>query len=668
MDKYGAEQGLAGVKWDIFIAISMDGFEAFKNKGYSVWPLAALMLNLPPHARYQVKNTLPFLFVPGPKQPKDLQSFLLPLVNELCEIDRIGGVRLKFYDGVERLVRVHLMWVGGDIPGSSKMGGLVGSTGKCCCRACRMAGVLSHHGHYYYPSMITDQGRLCRVYDISNPPMRTDQSIEEAYDKLASSSTQRERTLVQRDTGITQPTVLSSVSTIVLFTSFPLNIMHLFSNISKEMQCIWQGLYPEFHGQPFVLSKHALQTIDATLLKMGSWISSDFGSKPKAMSRFKEWKASDHNCFIMDYSLAVLHQVLPQKFLKGWALFVELTTLCYCPQLSEDDVVRVGVLSRLFLQHYEREYYQYDRKNAKLCKSVFHMLIHLEQGIRDCGSLSGASQFWMERYIGWIVGRLHSRSLAAASLTKNSLDWECFRIYFEEPFIREDQLYNSTLAAGNYCLLGPSWDEDIDSSDNSAMGFKRMLKSYLCRKYAKLTASQASALYDQVNCFKVWSRMRLIVGTTTQVVGMTSARRHSEAYRRPEARADYFVLAEMEEDDDYIGSYYGRVRKILSFENDVAAAGNVGYEGHLSTVHKVAVIEWAVNVNTVEYSPRLLHRYSTGSLERVFSGRSIEDVVVIKRQIGIAIQNASSSASGSRAPRTYFIDPIAVHDSVEDKE
>lgn len=38
LEKYGPEQ----VQWDFFIAISMYGFEAFRNKSYSVWPQAGI--------------------------------------------------------------------------------------------------------------------------------------------------------------------------------------------------------------------------------------------------------------------------------------------------------------------------------------------------------------------------------------------------------------------------------------------------------------------------------------------------------------------------------------------------------------------------------------------------------------------------------------------------
>lgn len=73
---YGEES----MEFDIFLAASTDGFEAFKNKQYDVWPLVAINFNLLPDQRFLIQNIIPLAFVPGPKEPKDLQSFIQPLL------------------------------------------------------------------------------------------------------------------------------------------------------------------------------------------------------------------------------------------------------------------------------------------------------------------------------------------------------------------------------------------------------------------------------------------------------------------------------------------------------------------------------------------------------------------------------------------------------------
>ena len=171
-DLHGGEENL---KDDIFIAVSTDGFQAFKRKSYDVWPIIGTICNLPPNMRFAVKNVLPFAFVPGPTEPTNLQSFLKPLVRELQEINKDGGVKLQFYDGSTRKVRVHLLLFTGDLPAVKKCSGLKGHNGKCPCRFCLIVGVWSpHHRHYYYPSRIASEGGgMDELFDPNSLEVRT---------------------------------------------------------------------------------------------------------------------------------------------------------------------------------------------------------------------------------------------------------------------------------------------------------------------------------------------------------------------------------------------------------------------------------------------------------------------------------------------------------------
>lgn len=54
-------------------------------------PVILINLNLPPDERYRIENILASVLIPGPSEPKDLNSFLRPLVDELHLLD--GGVQ-----------------------------------------------------------------------------------------------------------------------------------------------------------------------------------------------------------------------------------------------------------------------------------------------------------------------------------------------------------------------------------------------------------------------------------------------------------------------------------------------------------------------------------------------------------------------------------------------
>jgi hypothetical protein len=50
--------------------------------------LPIINLNLPPEERVKVENIMASMVIPGPQKPKELDTFLQPLVEELKRLDR----------------------------------------------------------------------------------------------------------------------------------------------------------------------------------------------------------------------------------------------------------------------------------------------------------------------------------------------------------------------------------------------------------------------------------------------------------------------------------------------------------------------------------------------------------------------------------------------------
>src|SRR5258708_27548263 len=63
----------------------LDGFQIFKAQrdgGTTCWPLITLNFNLPPEICTWLMHIIPLSIIPGPKAPKDFNSFLHPFVDE----------------------------------------------------------------------------------------------------------------------------------------------------------------------------------------------------------------------------------------------------------------------------------------------------------------------------------------------------------------------------------------------------------------------------------------------------------------------------------------------------------------------------------------------------------------------------------------------------------
>lgn len=81
------EEGYFADERDIALIGSTDGYQIFKQKTDDCWVIMFINANLPPNERIKKENLLISAIIPGPNQPKNFNSFLRPIVNELKELE-----------------------------------------------------------------------------------------------------------------------------------------------------------------------------------------------------------------------------------------------------------------------------------------------------------------------------------------------------------------------------------------------------------------------------------------------------------------------------------------------------------------------------------------------------------------------------------------------------
>ncbi len=77
------EEGYFLDERDIALIGSTDGYQIFKQKTDDCWVVMFINANLPPSERVKKENLLISAIIPGPNQPKNFNSFLRPIINEL---------------------------------------------------------------------------------------------------------------------------------------------------------------------------------------------------------------------------------------------------------------------------------------------------------------------------------------------------------------------------------------------------------------------------------------------------------------------------------------------------------------------------------------------------------------------------------------------------------
>ena len=442
------------VRWDVFISVSCDGFQTFQNARYDCWPVVAMLENLPPDVRFLLRNTVPLGVIKGPSEVIRLDSFLTPLVEEVNSLNANGGTKFEFWDGAVRRVQVHILFMKGDAPAIAKLSGTTGVNGVFPCRFCAISGTKAEGcTHNYYPSAFRVQdgksgrSRMERHFYPNALPLRRTQDVQEVWRKHETLRSQNARTLLAKSTGIKPRTAVFDLPSIDPYTSFPIDLMHMVMNLVKDFMGFWKGehmcAFRKEGGslvyEDFVVDAKGWEMIDKEMEAIGFGTSQDvFGVRPRGTGEYKNWKAAECKAFILWYAPIVLQGHLPARYMKGVETFSRLMELCHRRSLTEEDVLKIRSLSLSFYNHFEKEYYRFEKARVRVCKTHLHYILHLAENVRLCGPLVNPSQFWMERFLGFIKHGLHATVRAAESLTENAkLGESCKLMFGEHVFVSE---------------------------------------------------------------------------------------------------------------------------------------------------------------------------------------------------------------------------------------
>ena len=124
---------------DIALGLATDGVNPWRRRKSTFWPILLYNFNLPPEVRFHDDNAICIGEVPGPEKPKDMDSFLYPVVQELLKL----SVGVRAYDVVEGEIftlRAYLLTIFGDIPAVSMLLRMKGHNARLPCRLCTITG------------------------------------------------------------------------------------------------------------------------------------------------------------------------------------------------------------------------------------------------------------------------------------------------------------------------------------------------------------------------------------------------------------------------------------------------------------------------------------------------------------------------------------------------
>ena len=467
--------------------LNFDFFQPFKHTTDSYGVLYLVLMNLPRSVRFKQENVIIVGIVPAfEKEPSTLNSFFLPLVNELKEF-WTDGVRFNTAESpnYKLLFKAALMCVACDIPAARKCCGFKGHSANLGCSRC-LKYFAGGFGKKDYSG-----------FDRASWPIRTEIKHRETIAKFKACNTSSATKNIEKETGI-KYSVLMELEYFDPIRFTIIDPMHnLFLGTAKYMmKNIWM--------ENEILTIQHLKTIQTrvdTSMSPGG-----LGRLPrKIASSFGGFTAEQWKNWVTLFSLHSLQGILSDDHYHCWQAFVLACHLLCQKDLPILDLQKADLLLLKFCKDVERLY------GKPSITPNMHLHAHLSECIKDYGSMCSFWLFSFERYNG-ILGNFPTNKKQIASQLMRRFIFEVECSHFQLPSMFQDQFISFfQIASKNSCLESETFYPlkncydllhiDLPSS-RRRVNLSNEDVQYMQNVYDKLYGSNAAKASNTAKLFK----------------------------------------------------------------------------------------------------------------------------------------------------------------------
>ena len=356
--------------------LNFDFFQPMKHrKDYSVGVFYLAVLNLPRAERFRWENIIVLGIVPSlDKEPKDLNQFLEPVVDELRALWK--GVRLRSCLSRFALTfRAAVISISSDVPATRKICGFKSHSALVGCSRCLKK----------FPGGFGEK-RDYSGFDRNSWSPRTNEDHRRQATKISRSKTKAERKSIGQSSGISHYSVLLELEYFDIIRFCTVDPMHnLFLGTSKKMFQLWNDLKLFSTGQ--------LKEIEERIKSIE--VPSDIGRLPmRISSNSGSYTAEQWKNWTLIYSIYCLKGILPDEHLKCWQTFVLACKYLCQSVISGTDLDIADGLILKFCKSVETLY------GKHVITPNMHLHNHLKEVILDHGPITSFWCFSFERFNG----------------------------------------------------------------------------------------------------------------------------------------------------------------------------------------------------------------------------------------------------------------------------
>lgn len=328
---------------DVLLVCMTDGFQVFKRAKHTAWPLILVNMNLDPSIRYQWDNVICIGLIPGPKKPKNFNSFMWVLTEEMAQAAH--GIRT--YDALSDSLfwlRIFAPYGSGDMPAiACAFTCTKNHNAKYPCRFCPIEGV-----------RITNSKNRIHYVPITRPPnypqavLRADQLPSVSHEQfieraqlVEAAPTATDRQELAQLYGINRMPIMSRVPGVRFPHSFPFDFMHLLENQLKNYVKLISGDFKGLKGgrESFVLSDKTLKAIGAETVRANATIPAAFGRRiPNIAEDRTYFTAEAYVVWFTLYAPILLRNRFPRlKYYKHFRLLIGIINRCLAIDTTQEE-------------------------------------------------------------------------------------------------------------------------------------------------------------------------------------------------------------------------------------------------------------------------------------------------------------------------------------------
>lgn len=287
-----------------------------------------------------------------------------------------------------------------------------------------------------------------------------------------------------------------------IIDGFAIDYMHsVLLGVVRRLLKLWFD--PQKLGKEYNLRKN-VDEINQKILQIH--LPSEIQRKPRVITERNTWKANELRSWLLFYSIGVLHNILPKKYLNHYIHLIKCIEILLKTTILKEDLVIARRHMQIFLKDFERLY------GLKNMVYNVHTLQHLADCVDHLGPLWAYSNFPFENNNGKLARYVNSpKSVLNQIWTKYSLSRKLQIIRFEEPAVHFEKNMTKRshlISSSNICkLLGGSKKDKLNLANfdlnnttfesNSFLLYNRISKNniiYSTQAYCKNKRSDDSVL------------------------------------------------------------------------------------------------------------------------------------------------------------------------------